>query len=386
MKQTNTQTILRGVDEIADHKNELENIMAKQNPKLALDITPTRKHDPCHDLFRIYTFKLLKELSKKFEILLIYRDIQATLDISADESKKLIEENISLFRSSQVPFKVYYESELLQKHLSHMPEKFFKHLYHNILSKDHNHHDRSMMLSSASLAVLMPLLEIIKIDALLCMEEEKENIEILRKIYKDDSEYFPVIIYRSLMDMQNKKHSPGDKIRTFPRVGWNSKKILENFKKYSTNIKTLEDWYNKLGLENEKVFEIKEKKTSFSEIVAKIKKGEIKESKVLQLVASQLSNYLETEGNFLELASKELKIGLDSEISAKVLSCLNTPSRVNIVKILNKGDLNAYEIAKQINVSLPTTLFHLTKLQEAGIIERNNKFYSLKNNRFILYV
>ena len=92
------------------------------------------------------------------------------------------------------------------------------------------------------------------------------------------------------------------------------------------------------------------------------------------------------EAKFLDIASKELKLDLEEEKSNKLLNCLNTPSRIKILKILNNGDFTAYEIAKKINVSLPTTLFHLARLQEAGIIIRDNKKYNLKTNRFVLYV
>ena len=387
MKQDKYSDLLSRIDSVSDPYNRLSEIFVKARPKLALDITPTTQHDPCHDLFRIYTFKLLKELSKKFEIFLVYRDIQASLDIPVEESKRLIQESISLFHGGKVPFKVYYESEILQKHLVEMPEKFFKHLYKNILSKQHNHFDRHLMFSSASLSVLIPLLDVLKVDVLLCMEEEKENVELLHKIYNTKSEYFPVVFYRTLKDLQNKNHSPSDKVRAFPRVGWSDKAIYRSFKKYHTNVETFYDWYKKLGLLENKIFDFKKKKLSFEEIYQLTKNKKISSEKVYKIIANHIFNFTNIEGKFLELASKELKVNLKGTTSNKVLSCLNTPSRIKIIDILDKSNLPAYEIAKQINISLPTTLFHLTKLQEAGIIVRNkNKSYSLKTNRFILYV
>ncbi len=387
MKQNKFSHVLSRMDSIADPYNHLPEIFSKAHPKLALDITPTTQHDPCHDLFRIYTFKLLKELAKKFEILLIYRDIQASLDIPIEESKRLIQESISLFHGGKVPFKVYYESEIIQKHLVDMPEKFFKHLYKNILSKEHNHFDRHLILSSASLSVLIPLLDILKVDVLLCMEEEKENVELLQKIHNIQLEYFPVIFYRTLKDLKNKNHSPSDKVRAFPRVGWREKDVYKSFKKYGTSIETFYDWYKKLGLLENKIFELKKEKISFQEIYQLAKKHKLTNEKVLKLISNHLFTFMSAEGKFLDLASKELKVNLTSSNSSKVLNCLNTPSRIKIINILDKSNLLAYEISKQINVSLPTALFHLSKLQEAGIIFRNrNKSYSLKTNRFILYV
>lgn len=387
MKQDKFQQVLSRIDKIDDPYNRLPEILGKSHPRLALDITPTKQHDPCHDLFRIYTFRLFKELAKKFEILLIYRDIQASLDIPIEESKRLIQESISLFHGGKVPFKVYCESEIIQKHLVDMPERFFKHLYKNILHKEHNHFNRHLMFSSASMSVLIPLLDILKVDVLLCMEEEKENVELLRKIHNTESEYFPVVFYRTLRDLQNKNHSPSDKVRAFPRVDWKEKDFYKNFKKYGTNIETFYDWYKKLGLLEDKIFDYKNEKISFLELTRLAKQREISNEKLLKYVASHIFNFMNKEGKFLELASKELKVNLNAYYSNKILNCLNTPSRIKIISILDKSNLSAYEIAKQINVSLPTTLFHLSKLQEAGIIVRNkNKSYSLKTNRFILYV
>ncbi len=385
MKQEIVKEMPNGVDTIFDPENNLDKVLQKQNPRLALDITPTTKHDPCHDLFRIYTFRLLKELSKKFEILLIYRDLQASVDIPMEKSKKLIEESISLMRGANVPFTVYYESEILQKHLVKLPEKFFRHLYGNILNQKHNHTNRHIMMSSASLAVLFPLLDVLNVDVLLCMEEEKDNVKILRDIFKK-SDYFPVIFYRSLHDLENKKHSPADNIRSFPRVDWSEKKIYDSLISNKTNFETFADWYKKLNLEKEKSFDFNKEKISFNTLFDLVKSKKITEKRGLELVAKNLHQFMAQEAKFLDIASKELKLDIEEENSTKLLSCLNTPSRIKILKILNKGDFTAYEIAKKINISLPTTLFHLSKLQEAGIISRDNKKYNLKSNRFVLYV
>jgi len=53
------------------------------------------------------------------------------------------------------------------------------------------------MFSNASLAMLLPLLELLKIDVLLRMKEEKENVGISYNVFKE-SEYFPIVFYRSL--------------------------------------------------------------------------------------------------------------------------------------------------------------------------------------------
>src|SRR3989339_240054 len=99
------------IDEIYDPANRLGSVPQTPKPKIALDITPTSQHAPCHDLFRVYTFNLLKDLSKSFEIIVIYRDVQAALELPLEESKRLIQESISLLRSSKVIIQVYYESE-----------------------------------------------------------------------------------------------------------------------------------------------------------------------------------------------------------------------------------------------------------------------------------
>ncbi len=378
--------IVERIDSVFDPKNQLDHILEKTRPKLALEMTPTKRHNPTHDLFRIYTYNLLKELSRKFEIILIYRDVQATVDLSLEESKKSIQESVSMLHNSKVPFKMYYESEILQKHLTTIPESFFKHLYGNILSKEHNHFSKELMASSTSLAVMVPLLELLNIDVLLCMSEEKDNIEVIRKIQNKD-DYFPVIFYRSLKDLKNKEHSFEDVKREFPKIGWKEQEVYATFKKYDTNFDTFYDWYKKLGIAEDKGFEYRNKEISFTELHALIKNKKISQEIGVKQVSHNIANFLEREGVFLELASKEMKLNLEDKGSDKILSCLTTPSRINILKLLDKGNLSAYEIAKQINVSLPTTLFHLTKMQEAGIVERDtNKSYSLKTNRFILYI
>ena len=63
------------IDEVYDPLNKLEKLESNPKPKMALEITATTQHNPCHDLFRIYTFKLLKKLSEDFEIVVIFRDI-----------------------------------------------------------------------------------------------------------------------------------------------------------------------------------------------------------------------------------------------------------------------------------------------------------------------
>lgn len=110
------------------------------------------------------------------------------------------------------------------------------------------------------------------------------------------------------------------------------------------------------------------------------------QDKLLEFVSKHLSAFLAQESKFLEISSKELKVNLNNENAIRLFSSLNTSSRIKIIKFLNKGDFSASQIAREINISLPTTLFHLTKLQEVRIIERKNKMYNLKNNKFIFYV
>ena len=121
------------------------------------------------------------------------------------------------------------------------------------------------MFSSTSQAVLIPLLELLKVDVLLSMKEEKESMEILHKIHKK-GDYFPVIFLRTLKDLQNKDHKAEDKFRAFLRIDWTVKDIYKSFKKYNTNFITLYDWYKKLDLLDSKVFELKDKKVSFREL------------------------------------------------------------------------------------------------------------------------
>jgi len=379
--------VLCKIDEIYDPANRLDGIPQVSKPKIALDITPTSQHAPCHDLFRVYTFCLLRDLSKFFELIVIYRDIQATIELPLEEAKRLIQENISLLRSSMVPFQVYYESEILQKHLVDMPETFFSELYRSILHKNHNHFTKPLVYSSTSMAVLIPLLKVMKIGFLLCMHDEKENVKLLKKIYGPSANDLPIILYRSFPDMQNKKHGACDEKRIFPYVKNCKNDILTNFKRYGTNIHTIREWYKKLGMLNKRVFNYNNKSMSASDIFYNLKTKNIGPETALELFASHLSGFLNKEGIFVGLSSKEVRLGLTDPQSKKVLDCLNIPTRVNIIKLLNKENLPASKISKQVNVSLPTTLFHLSKLQETGIISRDkNKVYCLNTNRFTLYM
>ena len=370
------------IDEVYDPLNKLEKLESKPKPKLALELTPTVQHNPCHDLFRIYTFKLLKKLADSFEVILLYRDIQATTEVSLEEAKKLAQESISVFRSAKVPFTVYYESEILQKHLVNMPESFFLQLYQNILHKDHNHFSMPLMYSSVSQAVILPLLKILNVDVLLSMHHEKENFDILAKMKEIGPKNLPIMFYRQFPDLSNKKHSGFDKIRLFPRVDWSEDKIYKNLIKNKTSFKTIEEWYVKLDIINEKVFEVNKEKLSFKQLINKRSKNEI-----LRKVSKHLYEFLQSEGKFLELASKEFKISLGDLDSNKILECLNTSTRIEIIKLLNKQSLAANEISKEIKISLPTILFHLQKLKEANIVNRDlTKIYHLNVNRFLLSV
>lgn len=368
------------IDEVFDPKNKLRKF--KEKPRLALELTPTRLHNPSHDLFRIYTFKLLKGLSKNYELIIIYRDLQASLDLTFEESKKFTQESIGFFRNAKIDFKVFYESEILQKYLVNMPEDFFLHLYKNILHKDHTHFSQPLMYSSVTKSVLLPILKALKIDVLLCMHDEKEEFDIICKMKGFDVNTLPVIFYRSFPDLTNKKHSPKDKKRIFPEIGWDSKKIYSNFKKYKTNLETLKEWYRKLNLENEEFFNLGNKKINFLELIKKKNYDD-----VLKLVSEHLAYFLEKEKEFLEIASKEVKLSLNELKSKEILDCLNVSARIKILNVLSKKNLPALDISESVNVNLPTTLFHLNKLLKANIISRDNsKIYHLNINRFVLHV
>ena len=97
--------------------------------------------------------------------------------------------------------------------------------------------------------------------------------------------------------------------------------------------------------------------------------------------------YMGKEKEFLEIASKEVKVSLNELKSRELLDCLNVPSRIKILNVLSKKSLPALDISESVNVNLPTTLFHLNKLLKANIVSKdNNKIYHLNVNRFVLHV
>lgn len=180
------------------------------------------------------------------------------------------------------------------------------------------------------------------------------------------------------MHVMKREYSPMLKI---------AKMISSRISRGMAQIYIQSEWYKKLGMLNKRVFNYNNKSMSASDIFYNLKTKNIGPETALELFASHLSGFLNKEGIFVGLSSKEVRLGLTDPQSKKVLDCLNIPTRVNIIKLLNKENLPASKISKQVNVSLPTTLFHLSKLQETGIISRDkNKVYCLNTNRFTLYM
>lgn len=63
----------------------------------------------------------------------------------------------------------------------------------------------------------------------------------------------------------------------------------------------------------------------------------------------------------------------------KVFKALGDPTRREILKLLNKGSMNAGEIAAQFNMSKPSISKHLDILRDAELI------VSEKKGQFIIY-
>ena len=371
--------ILERIDEIFDPKDLLSS--ASHRLRLAKETTPTDYHNPCHDLFRIYTFRLMRELSKQFEMIVIYRDLQATLEIPIEKARKLIQENASLIRSSKVPFQTYYESEIFRNYIVDNPDHFVMELYHTLLHNDHNTRVRPLIYSSASMALVFPMLRAINVDVLLCMHDEKENFEIIKNLPASKEKNFPVIIYRSFSDMKNNKHlSSGE--RVFPVIGDSGEKIYKNFIQHGTSFQTIVEWYTKLGI-LDREFYLDAKNILLLELLRK----KISKERKLQIIAEDLAAFLKKEGLILDLASKEIKVHLGDKKVKNILDSLNAPKRLDILVLLGTKDLSAAQIAKEIGLSLPTTIFHLKRLQEASIISKNkDRVYRLETNQFLLHV
>ena len=47
---------------------------------------------------------------------------------------------------------------------------------------------------------------------------------------------------------------------------------------------------------------------------------------------------------------------------------LSSPARIQMIRLVNKKNMLASEIASELNLPLSSTIFHLSILEEAGII------------------
>lgn len=61
----------------------------------------------------------------------------------------------------------------------------------------------------------------------------------------------------------------------------------------------------------------------------------------------------------------------------KTLQALGDPTRREIMRMLNKGDLSAGEIASQFNISLPSVSYHLNVLKNAEIVRTRRQAQSI---------
>ena len=61
----------------------------------------------------------------------------------------------------------------------------------------------------------------------------------------------------------------------------------------------------------------------------------------------------------------------------KTLQALGDPTRREIMRMLNKGDLSAGEIASQFNISLPSVSHHLNVLKNAEIVRTRRQGQSI---------
>jgi DNA-binding transcriptional ArsR family regulator len=79
----------------------------------------------------------------------------------------------------------------------------------------------------------------------------------------------------------------------------------------------------------------------------------------------------------------------DLELDLNLIKAISSDKRIDILKLLNKGRKTPTDIAKELHLSTPTTLEHLDKLIENGLVKkidegRKWKYYSLTNKGELL--
>ena len=78
----------------------------------------------------------------------------------------------------------------------------------------------------------------------------------------------------------------------------------------------------------------------------------------------------------------------DAETTAAVFKALSDPNRVRIMNMLATADrpVCACDLTPQLGLSQPTVSFHLKKLVQAGLLDREQRgvwaFYSVKHDVF----
>jgi DNA-binding transcriptional ArsR family regulator len=79
----------------------------------------------------------------------------------------------------------------------------------------------------------------------------------------------------------------------------------------------------------------------------------------------------------------------DLELDLNLIKAISSDKRIDILKLLNKGRKTPTDIAKELQLSTPTTLEHLDKLIENDLVQRIDegrkwKYYSLTNKGELL--
>ena len=79
----------------------------------------------------------------------------------------------------------------------------------------------------------------------------------------------------------------------------------------------------------------------------------------------------------------------DLELDLNLIKAISSDKRIDILKLLNKGRKTPTDIAKELNLSTPTTLEHLDKLIENDLVKKTDegrkwKYYSLTNKGELL--
>jgi predicted transcriptional regulator len=85
------------------------------------------------------------------------------------------------------------------------------------------------------------------------------------------------------------------------------------------------------------------------------------------------------------MADKYLLFSLEEENSKKLGEVISNPTCKKILSILSEKELSVSEIANELQIPLNTTDYNIKNMLKAGLIEKANKWWSVKGKKIDTY-